>query len=102
LSQPHLPNLTTPPIENAGLSDFLAVILKKHSWKEKKVEAKSFQGKADTLRIHSGDLPHPILMRSLQRQGKCSGGQHKPLHQRIHCTPYRTNRGIQAVDLYNQ
>jgi len=36
--------LTTPLIEDAGLSDLLAVILKKDLWKEKKVEAKSFQG----------------------------------------------------------
>lgn len=51
--------------ENSGLSDFLTVILKKKPWKEKNVEVRLFQGKAYTLRVHNGDPPHLILMRSL-------------------------------------
>jgi hypothetical protein len=101
LFQPILHNLTTPPVENSGLSDFLTVILKKKPWKEKNVEVRSFQGKAYTLRAHNGDPPHLILMRSLQRQRKCSVGQRKPLYQEIHRTPCRTNRGVRAVDLRN-
>jgi hypothetical protein len=30
VSPPLFPNLTTPPIENAGLSDFFAVILRRN------------------------------------------------------------------------
>jgi hypothetical protein len=41
VNRPVLPNLTTSPIEKAGLSDFLAGILRKNPWKEKKVEAAS-------------------------------------------------------------
>jgi hypothetical protein len=40
VAQPFLPSLTTLLTENAGLSDFLAVILKRNPSKEKNIDAR--------------------------------------------------------------